>query len=241
MDKPIFYPGIHIPSKAGELERCMVSVNVLEKRKSDFPVNEWILDSGAFTRVALGKGHMPVSDYATHVRRWSQCGNMLAAVAQDWMCEPWVLEITGLSVKAHQALTIQYYDALIPQCPGIIIMPVLQGFKPEDYVAHIQAYGWRLWDGQWVGVGSVCKRNASVPEIEDVLEAIHAGRPGLRLHGFGLKKTALQSARVCDLLHSSDSMAWSFAARRNGGGQNDVAEAIKYTDRINKMPVQLGF
>ena len=83
----------------------MVSINALEGRKGDFKVNDWILDSGAFTRLSHGVGHMPVERYAEQILRWNRCGKMVAAVCQDYMCEPFVLAKTGLSVAEHQRRT----------------------------------------------------------------------------------------------------------------------------------------
>jgi len=61
-----------------------------------------------------------------------------------------------------------------------------------------------------------------------VLEAIARRRPDLRLHGFGIKKTALEHEGVRALLFSADSMAWSYSARRQGRNQNSAAEAQAY-------------
>jgi hypothetical protein len=118
------------------------------------------------------------------------------------------------------------------------VMPVLQGWEPEDYVEHIRMYGPLLRGDMWVGVGSVCKRNTSVGDIEAVLGAIYRERPDLRLHGFGLKLTALTSAVVRDLLWSSDSMAWSWAARRSGRDANDPGEAKAFVRRIESQTPQ---
>ena len=84
--RPLFFVGLHKPQHAWRFERCMVSVNVLEHRRGDFAVQDWILDSGAFTRITTRRGHMLVADYADQLSRWSRCGNLLAAVCQDWMC-----------------------------------------------------------------------------------------------------------------------------------------------------------
>ncbi len=121
---------------------------------------------------------------------------------------------------------------------GVYVMPVLQGFKPSDYVAHIRMYADALRHGAWVGVGSVCKRNGDAKAIEAVLLAIKQERPDLLLHGFGLKTTALGSGLVRSLLHTADSMAWSFAARKQGGNANCWREAEKFLRRIDTMPVQ---
>jgi len=209
-----FYVGMHMPSKADKVDRAFVSVNVLSKRKSGFPVNDWIMDSGAFTTISkYGKYPEPVSVYADHIRKWKNNGNLVAAVSQDYMCEEHMLERTGMSVKRHQELTIERYDALLAEDTGVYIMPVLQGYTPISYVEHIRMYGDRLKPGMYVGVGSVCKRNQDPSSIVMVLRAIKKERPDLRLHGFGVKTTALAWEYVRDNLESADSMAWSFAAR----------------------------
>ncbi len=165
---------------------------------------------------------------------------MLAAVSQDYMCEAWILEKTGLTIADHQGLTIERYDAIRAKTTAYI-MPVLQGFAPADYVAHVRAYGERLTHGMWVGVGSVCKRNGDPGAIYAVLSAIKAERPDLLLHGFGLKTTALADGGVADLLHTADSMAWSFAARKQGRNANDWREAKGFENRINRQHRQARF
>jgi hypothetical protein len=209
-----FYVGMHMPSKADKVDNAFVSVNVLRKRKSGFPVQNWIMDSGAFTTIAKhGCYPEPVSVYAEQIRRWKGNGNLVAAVSQDYMCEDHMLAKTGMNVRQHQALTIERYDQLIAEDTGVYIMPVLQGYTPFSYVDHVRMYGERLAYGAYVGVGSVCKRNSSPSSIVQVLKAIKAERPDLRLHGFGIKTTALSWQEVRDNLESADSMAWSFAAR----------------------------
>jgi len=236
-----FYVGMHMPSKADKIDAAFISVNVLKNRKSPFPVKDWIMDSGAFTTIAK-HGYYPedVSEYAKHIRRWKDNGNLIAAVSQDYMCEDIMLKKTGLTIAEHQRLTIERYDALVKEDTGVYIMPVLQGYKPSDYVAHIHAYGDRLVKGAYVGVGSVCKRNTSPSSIVEVLKAIKACRPDLRLHGFGVKTTALAWAEVRDNLESADSMAWSFAARYQKGDGNDWREAIRFQEKIKRQPVQLS-
>jgi hypothetical protein len=179
-------------------------------------VNEWIMDSGAFTELSThGRYRHEVHEYAAEIKRWWKCGLLLAAVSQDYMCEPFILEKTGLTVADHQRLTIERYDELHHLVwPLVYVLPVLQDYWPDEFVTHLGQYGARLKHGQWVGVGSVCKRNVDVEEIEQVLMAIRKARPDLRLHGFGLKLTALESSVVRSCLHSADSMAWSDAARK---------------------------
>lgn len=241
----LFFSGWHQPrdgpSGCADFPYCMISINRLINRKSSFPVQRWILDSGAFTRISSGRGHLSVKRYAKEIQRWSDNGKLLAAVSQDFMCEPFILQKTGLSVAVHQRLTIHRYDLLNIELKNLdcntYLMPVLQGFTPQEYVNHLQQYGERLHRGAWVGVGSVCKRNGNPSQIEAILMAIHLNRPDLNLHGFGLKKTALQSSIVWDILYSADSLAASYAARKSGrSGQNCPKTALKYTQEIRQPP-----
>ena len=237
-----FFTGLHQPSDAREFDAAFVSVNRIRNRRSPFKVGDWIMDSGAFTTILKHGGYVDDVDvYAAQIKRWSTNGRLLAAVAQDYMCEDHMLQITGKTIPEHQQLTIERYDALA-RCDvgGIQIMPVLQGYAPADYVRHIEMYGERLKNGAWVGVGSVCKRNGDPRQVENVLLAIHRERPDLLLHGFGLKSTALSSWLVTELLHTADSMAWSYAARREGRNPNDWREAKAWSDKITRRPMQFG-
>lgn len=237
---PLFFIGSS-PSQAAKIVSpdypaagTMVSANALRTRKSDFLVCDWILDSGAFTEVAKhGRYRHGVEEYWLQIKRWSLCGNLLIAVAQDWMCEPFVLERTGLTVSEHQQLTIERYDQLLQFKPPVPIMPVLQGYQVADYLQHLQDYGDRLQPDQWVGVGSVCRRNGKPDEIADLLKSIKLIRPDLRLHGFGLKVLALESAEVRSLLYSCDSMAWSYPRRFQPSPEPALPMAHAYQQRIH--------
>lgn len=233
-----FFTGLHQPSDAQHFDACFISVNRLRNRKSSFKVGDWIMDSGAFTTIATHGGYpLPVESYAADIRAIcgrQEHGHLLAAVAQDYMCEAWMLEKTGLTVPDHQRLTIERYDALLACHHGVYIMPVLQGYAPADYVAHVRQYGARLALGAWAGVGSICKRNGDPAAIWRVLNAIKTERPDLLLHGFGLKQTALKSWLIRDMLETADSMAWSFAARKLGRNANDYREALAFGERIGR-------
>jgi len=229
-----FFVGLHQPSDARHFAAAFISVHRLENRKSGFEVRDWIMDSGAFTTVSKHGGYpTSVREYADQIRRWKSNGNLLAAVAQDFMCEDQVVARTGLSVAEHQRLTIERYDALLAENTGVYIIPVLQGRTYADYCRHLEQYGDRLKEGAWVGVGSVCKRNRDPMAIYMVLHGITGHRPDLRLHGFGVKTTSLQWGAVREMFYSADSMAWSSAARLEGRNANDWREARAFEDRIN--------
>lgn len=210
----------------------MVSINTLQKRISDFEVKDWILDSGAFTEVARhGSYRYGVERYYCQICRWSKCGNLLGAVAQDWMCEKFALARTGLTVREHQRLTIERYDQLIKLNPPVPIMPVLQGYRVSEYLAHLYQYADRLSVGQWVGIGSVCRRNGKPDEVLDILATIKQVRPDLNLHGFGLKQLALEHKEVRLLLYSCDSMAWS-VPRKFGNSTPELELAHQYQQKV---------
>jgi hypothetical protein len=218
----------------------MISINSIRNRKSSFRVNQWILDSGAFTEISThGRWRSEPERYAEEISRWSSCGNLSAAVTQDMMCEPFILAKTGLSIQAHQEITVKRYLRIVA-ATGTYVMPVLQGFAPTDYVRHLRMYGSLLGYGQWVGVGSVCKRNSNPETISDVLTAIKSERPDLKLHGFGLKITALGNDSVLDQLDSCDSMAWSLAGRKDSDA-NDPREALRYCAQVETLTGRTTF
>jgi hypothetical protein len=100
---------------------------------------------------------------------------------------------------------------LADQFPHAPWMPVLQGWTMADYLRCVAMYSEARVDLESmpvVGLGSVCRRQ-STPEIGAIVATL-AGL-GLKLHAFGVKLGGLQ--RYGHLLSSSDSMAWSFAAR----------------------------
>ncbi len=207
----------------------------LEQRRSDFRVEvPWIFDSGAFSEISqFGDHRLSPAERAGQVLRWSTCGELLAAVTQDYMCEPSVLHRSrvGGTVADHQRATIERYDALLELTPKhCYTMPVLQGWDVSDYLHHLAQYGSRLLSGAWVGVGSVCRRN-SVREIRNILASIKAVRPDLRLHGFGLKLEALTNESVRTLLFSCDSMAATFP-RRYGSDKTEIELCHDYQKRI---------
>lgn len=240
-----FFVGLHHPGDAKHFARACLSIRALRGRKKPIPGVEAIIDSGAFRELELyGRYEHSVGEYATELHRLHALGvvRILVAVAQDFMCEPFMLRRTGLTVADHQRLTIERYDELKAELarlfdgnPPFPIMPVLQGFRPEEYADHVRAYGDRLEPGAWVGVGSVCKRNGSPEDVAEVLEAIAALRPDLRLHGFGLKVTALQHPIVHRLLSTADSLAWSYAARRQGRDRHSWREAAAFAERVTAL------
>lgn len=215
----IFYLGTH---EVHWLELASVPLFVsrirLEKRRA-FPraLAVWALDSGGFTELnCAGCWSITAREYVTKVRRWgSEIGQLQWAAAQDWMCELFVLQKTGKTIREHQRLTTANYLDLLSIAPDLPWVPVLQGWEQDDYLRHLEQYdqaGVSLRALPLVGLGSICRRQQT-EEAERIIHRLAC--EGVKLHGFGFKTKGLM--RCHDLLSSADSLAWSYQARRNRG------------------------
>ncbi len=215
-----FFLGTHRPNwLARTTVPLFVSDRTLRTYKT-LPVAKatWALDSGGFTELSQhgtwGTGPSP-RVYADRVRRYrDEIGGLVWAAPQDWMCEPFITERTGLTVTEHQHRTVENFLHLRAIAPDLPFVPVLQGWTKSDYLACAQMYhdaGVDLAAESTVGIGSVCRREGT-NEAAEIIAAVCAAVPGIRLHGFGIKTSGL--GKYGSMLASSDSMAWSMAARR---------------------------
>jgi hypothetical protein len=131
-------------------------------------------------------------EYVADVRRFADEIGRLAWVApQDWMCEPFMLEKTGLTIVEHQRRTVDNFVRLRDQL-GSLVVPVLQGWDARRLPRLLGT----LPDGrrrpEWerlVGVGSVCRRQNMVEAGADRQVA----RAADGCTGFGVKITGLAS------------------------------------------------
>ena len=211
-----FFLGTHQPGWLGRLDVPLFCSHRTLRTRRTLPRARarWALDSGGFTELRLHGGWQTTpTEYAHAVARYAaEVGHLAWAAPQDWMCEPFMLARTGLSVAEHQARTVDNYATLRQLAPGLPFIPVVQGWRLADYLACIDRYataGIDLAAVPLVGLGSVCRRQAT-GQIGAIVGELAAA--GLRLHGFGVKRQGL--ARYADHLQSADSLAWSYAARR---------------------------
>lgn len=212
-----FYLGTHMPGWLATMDvPLFVSHRRLARRRT-LPVARcrWALDSGGFSELSMyGRWATTPTEYAAAIGRYHDRIRRLDwAAPQDWMCEPFMLAKTGLTIAEHQARTLASFRELNATVYGVVIIPVLQGWKIGDYVAHAEQYrddGIDLAKSSLVGLGSVCRRQ-STDEIAVIVTELEGY--GFKLHGFGVKTSGL--ARYGHRLASADSMAWSFNARRN--------------------------
>lgn len=217
-----FYLGTHHPHWLGRTDvPLFISHRRLRERRS-FPraLGRWALDSGAFTEISTyGEWRTSEVEYVEAVLHYQQeIGLMDFAAPQDWMCEPEMIERTGLSVEEHQHLTIENYLILesiwlaMGEGPSPFI-PVLQGWTYDDYGRHLEAYdkaGVDLRCKPLTGVGSVCRRQATL-EIAEIMRTL--SEEGVKTHGFGVKKSGY--GLYARYMASADSMAWSYNARKH--------------------------
>lgn len=240
-----FWLGTHRPSWLGIANvPLFVSHRTLRDRHV-FPraTTPWALDSGGFTELSMyGRWVTTADEYVDAVDEYRVLiGRLEWAAPMDWMCEPVMLEKTGLSVREHQERTVQNFLDLRDRGPFI---PVLQGQQLPDYIRCIGLYedaGVDLTAFDVVGLGTVCRRQQA-PEIARIVTEL-AGY-GIRLHGFGMKSLGL--ARVAHLLESADSMAWSTRGRmawqhdrvrlcgteHKGSCANCMPWALRWRDRV---------
>ncbi len=208
-----FFLGVHHPNWLAQTavplfvsRRRLVGYKTLPRARGP-----WCLDSGGFSELNLhGTWTVDWMTYIREVRRYSQIGRLYWAAQQDWMCEPFMLAKTGLTVREHQKRTVENYLLLVEHAPDLPWKPVLQGWQLSDYHDHLDQFREAGVDSVAFGLGSVCRRQAT-SEIEEIVNSLTGA--GLRLHGFGVKTLGL--ARYAHLLESSDSMSWSFTGRRS--------------------------
>lgn len=239
----LFFPGWHNinngSSGVKDFLRVCISLNRLRKRKAPINIQDWIIDNGAFHLLISGGTHYPVEDVVKILRFFGSCGRLRGFISQDWLCQPEILQVTGLSVQESQILTIGRYDQLLSALDGFpYLIPVIQGQSSDDYLRHLEQYNQRIKPGAWVAVGGL--KGHSPQEVEDILLKIKLVRRDLRLHGCGLGSRLLKG-NILGLLYSADS---SSAGLQGGSGwlkykdQHDPHRAIAYAANIESRPVQ---
>lgn len=228
-----FYLGTHNPTWLSRVSFPLFVSHRRLARYRQLPVAHcrWALDSGAFTELSThGRWTVAPVQYVAAVRRYrDEITHLDWAAPQDWLCEPFMIERTGLSVQEHQERTVANFLEIRALAPDLPVIPVLQGWLLADYLACVDMYaraGVDLVAEPLVGLGSVCRRQ-STDEIAAIVTRLH--RTGLRLHGFGVKTEGLRL--YGRHLASADSMAWSLrgryvrGCRHRASGHIPVSEA----------------
>ena len=259
-----YYVGAHRPHWLGlTTAPLFVSHVTLRGRKTlprratlaDGTPAPWALDSGQFSDVSRnGRDSVWVSGtpaqrtaairaYADDVRRYrDEVGGLVFAAALDVMCEPDMLELTGLTERECQQISLDNYLELVAYAPDLPWAAPLQGWRIGSHARMVDMYlehGIDLRTLPHVTVGSICRRPNAVSAAL-IIDSLHA--LGLRnLHAFGLKADAFEM--VADKVASADSMAWSAASRsrqepcpdnpgRASGCRNCLHYALEWRDEL---------
>lgn len=234
-----FYLGTHKPAWLARVSfPLFISDRTLKTRKRlPRALGPWALDSGAFSELSqYGAWRDPraVRNYGERIRRYAgEIGRLEWAAPQDWMSEPFIREKTGLAVGEHLSRTVENYLELRSLSLPVAVIPVIQGYELGDYLACMQLYATRgvdLASLPRVGLGSICRRQGT-RAAETIVAAIREAAPGIRLHAFGVKTQGLERYRKA--IASSDSLAWSFHARRRPplpecSGHKNCANCLRY-------------
>lgn len=200
------------------------------------------LDSAGFTAMVHpawgGRYPWTIRDYVALAlsRRWAWWS------AMDYCVEP---QIAGdrATVEARVVATADSLSATLAEVDPIRIglwisdvadggdgltaaqltpdpMPILQGWRPEDYLRSVALIGevlaqhGRAWPSL-VGVGSVCRRDLRGPfglwAVLEVLDRVLPAHVGLHL--FGVKSDAINELAGWPRVVSVDSQAWDRGLR----------------------------
>lgn len=241
----MFYVGSHQPQW---LARTVMPLFVSHRRlrvlkKLPRAICSWALDSGGFSELSMyGEWRSSTTDYIAATKRYAdEIGSLRWAAIRDWMCEPFIVAKTGLTVREHQRHTVDSYLKLMTLAPDLPWIPVLQGFTLGEYKQCWDDYnraGVDLANLPLVGIGSICRRQHT-DEIATIVR--YFSEQGLQPHGFGVKIQGL--TQFAQYLTSADSMAWSFATRRQPpmpghAGHINCANCRTYAELWYRLKVQ---
>lgn len=119
------------------------------------------------------------------------------------------------------ARTVGYFYACLSaaRAHGIShkLMPVLQGWEPEDYLRCADEILPAVPDGTVIGIGSTCRRAMNGPAgVLAILDQLDRHLPrGIRFHLFGVKSNAAEAAAALGgRVASIDSQAYGVRARQ---------------------------
>jgi len=69
-----------------------------------------------------------------------EIGSLESAAPMDWMCEPFMLAKTRLTIAEHQLRTATNYLEMRSRAPDLPFVPVLQGWTLDDYLRCVALY-----------------------------------------------------------------------------------------------------
>jgi len=226
-----------------ELKEPDVMINYATRDNKPFDtIQRLFTDSGGYSFMK-GKGEYQTTnaEYLDYIETHQPERFAL----RDYPCEPDVLEShnrtvsdhLNRTVRAHVSLLDEYEDRSLASEP----MAVIQGWEVADYVRHIDMLRDAGVLTRVVGVGSVCRRNAT-GDILEVLNAVSRELSGnTRMHAFGVRLDVLREEYPRKLT-SVDTHSYDYRARYHCAdyydgrkGWRDVAfHYLKQRDKMKR-------
>lgn len=181
---------------------------VTENNRPWDTIDTLFVDSGGYSLMLDTGEHPPATEYLDTVERMG--ADKFAF--QDYPCEPEILAKYGRSVEQHQQWTTdrarENLDAADDRGLDGEPIAVLQGWKPDQYVAHFDALRDAGCLTDMIAIGSVCRRGG-LSDIRAVIRRVRDVVPdSYDLHAFGVKYTVLGEPDIRDALTSVDTGAW---------------------------------
>jgi hypothetical protein len=229
-----------------QLEVKDVMINYATKLNEPWDIPNLFIDCGGYSfmmNTDMGDYSTSDAEYLDYVERvepekWA---------LRDYPCEPSVLQEHNRTVAEHQQRTTERHRNLmdLQQDRGVPGQPVsvIQGWGKRDYLSHLDTLRSHGVLTDYVGIGSVCRRNRE----DEIAKIIHAVRDALPsrcdLHAFGVKVSVLRNAELTHLLTSVDSQAFEFEARYSNEKQDwhDVAfEYLRYKKKVDNLAADSG-
>lgn len=214
-------------------ESCMVSFAT--RANKPWPGPEWFIDSGGYsTLMGNSEYEDPAREYLEFIREHEQREGVTIDryALRDWACEDDILREHGRTRRQHQEWTIRDHVECLELAEEIGVdaepVSVLQGYTVPEYLEHLDYYREHGLLSDYVGLGSVCRRNAEEEIRSTILQVRDALPARCDLHAFGVKKSVLRFPDVVNALDSVDSNAWDYAVRMDAES-NASTEGHRYT------------
>ncbi|RWO23349.1 hypothetical protein [Mesorhizobium sp.] len=156
--------------------------------------------------------------------------------APDFCCEREVAhDRTEVKARIHATAAKLAWTQLVARDMGVKpCMPVLQGWRPDDYLRCADLIEQFSPLPNLVGLGSICRRHLAGPDgVIAVVDRLDAVLPvHVRFHLFGVKGAVAVALRGHHRVSSIDSQAWDAAARR---------EATKVRGKVDGFSCDLAY
>jgi len=203
---------------------------------------EIFLDSGGFSFFTK------YSDYPFTVREYVKwiCemqkvnnGKVKYAAIMDYPCEPSINRKAFKTNKERIEKTVENAIKCFENEIPAKWIPVLQGYALDEYIFCLDLYKEHGILTDYIAIGSMCKRS-NISEIVKIVYEIKKVYRG-KIHVFGLTIKALRNVALFNLIHSCDTIGYTFACKSAKETFEKMNELIKKIECLKKkMQSQLS-